>query len=185
MFRINYTLPITIGLTFLFDEKYKPDAFKNIENKKELICTTERILLALGTYQATKQFKKVSFFKARPFLAEGFCLGLQSTLSLPSALFSLAHKTCLYPIVLRSPKTIPQFYIRDKGYQPVWNMHEYFSPKMKCRPLLSLVGFASSLFLLSSFTRAQLQVEQEDLGLLEGKKGLFHKLANKVASLKS
>ena len=244
MFRLNFTLPVVTGMTYLLDEKYKPDAFKIFEkglqptkefapvgfwrmrgedlekyqkrfhenaliekrkNLEELTCVGERLSLSFATHQIAKQLKKLPIFSARPLLADCFCLGLQSTLSLPSTLFSLAHKTFIHPIVPHIPKNIPQFYVREfydfKGPEqirstrvggekkPFWyklqpDMHQYFSSKIRCRPVLFLTGFVSSLFLLSTTLRNNLKRNDEDLGLLEGKKGFFHLLAEKVANLK-
>ena len=183
-----------------FHEKAVAEKQKNVE---ELTCVGERLTLAFATHQIAKQLKKLPIFSSRPLLADCFCLGLQSTLSLPSTLFSLAHKTFIHPIVPNTPKNIPQFYVREfydfKGadvirstrtsgekkpfwYKPEPDMHQYFSTKLKCRPVLFLAGFISSLFLLSTTVRTNLQRDNEDQGLLEGKNGFFHQFASKVAN---
>ncbi len=187
-------------------EKYKMKFHENAlaekqKNVEELTCVSERVLLALGAHQAAKQLKKLPILTSRPLLADCFCLGLQSVLSAPSALFSLAHKSFLHPIAPNAPKNIPQFYVREYydfknaeavrstrvggekksfWYRPEHNMHQYFSPKMKCRPVLFLASLASSLFFLSSTARNNLQRDNEDLGYLEGKNGLFHQIASKL-----
>lgn len=185
-----------------FHEKALAEKQKNVE---ELTCVGQRFTLALATHQIAKQLKKLPIFVSRPLLADCFCLGLQSTLSLPSTLFSLAHKTFVHPIAPHVPKTIPEFYVREfydfKGadqirstriggekksfwYKPEPHMHQYFSSKIKCRPVLFMTGFTSSLFLLSTTFRNSLQRDNEDRGLLEGEKGFFSQLAEKVAKLK-
>ncbi|MBS0616085.1 MAG: hypothetical protein JSR58_05990 [Verrucomicrobia bacterium] len=221
MFRINFTLPVVATITTFLDQKYKPDFFKTYEktfispppyvgrdidrekqkNIQESITTTQRIFLAFGTHFAAHQLKKLSPFKSRPLLADALCLGLQGTLSVPSALFSLAHKTFIHPIVSKAPDNVPQFYVREyqdfigadkvrtmtvKGekknfwYKPVPNMHEFFSTKMRCRPVLFFGGFLSSLFFLSTYTRNNLKVDNQDVGYFEGKNGIFNRLAQKV-----
>ena len=231
MIRTNLYLPTLAAMTFLWKDPYRPDPVKRIQkgltalffydpmtvplkkeriNKvSEMITTFERGGLAFGIYHIAEQLKSISILRSRPILREGFCIGVQSMFSLPSALFSLAHKSVTPPFVPDANTHLPTtFYTKEfsfsaddqklkyvsperihsvkmssgKEYKFYYDGHYFVSRYFSPKPLRLAFGLVLSMYLLNPLIRKELKnSKNDDLGAFEGRTGLFKKIADPIA----
>lgn len=134
----------------------------------DLICTIGRISLAAGVSQAWKLLlrRKIPFLAYGTFGRDLTSIGgitLQASLSLPSALLTIGYKTFMFGIEAAKDRTESSFN----------------------RFTLGTSAFTYPLMIAGYGFRYVMQIthhSKEDIGILEGKKGLFHRMADPIAN---